>query len=117
MIFFSDKVIIDLDSLRDYIKSGYYDCNCKNEKYFEFLVEDIYIDISELVSGKNRILFDNEISEIYNYVEKEFKVLESKCFLEEELKNVFIEKLDKKFNVIKNNKNLFDRRSWIDWGG
>lgn len=116
-IFSSDKVIIDLDSLRDYIKSGYYDCNCKNEKYSEFSVEDIYIDISELVSGKNRILSDNEISEIYNYAEKELKVLESKCFSEEELKNAFIEKLDKKFNAIKNNKNLSDRRSRIDWGG
>ncbi|HBG5343571.1 TPA: sigma 54-interacting transcriptional regulator [Clostridioides difficile] len=116
-IFSSDKVIIDLDSLRDYIKSGYYDCNCENEKYSEFSVEDIYIDISELVSGKNRILSDNEISEIYNYAEKELKVLESKCFSEEELKNAFIEKLDKKFNAIKNNKNLSDRRSRIDWGG
>ena len=83
----------------------------------EFSVEDIYIDISELVSGKNRILSDNEISEIYNYAEKELKVLESKCFSEEELKNAFIEKLDKKFNAIKNNKNLSDRRSRIDWGG
>ncbi|MCC0642762.1 MULTISPECIES: sigma 54-interacting transcriptional regulator [unclassified Clostridioides] len=116
-IFSSDKVIIDLDSLRDYIKSGYYDCNCEDEKYSEFSVEDIYIDISELVSGKNRILSDNEISEIYNYAEKELKVLESKCFSEEELKNAFIEKLDNKFNAIKNNKNLSDRRSRIDWGG
>ncbi len=33
------------------------------------------------------------------------------------VKNAFIEKLDKKFNAIKNNKNLSDRRSRIDWGG
>ncbi len=42
---------------------------------------------------KNRILSDNEISEIYNYAEKELKVLESKCFSEEELKKCIYRKV------------------------
>ncbi len=41
-IFSSDKVIIDLDSLRDYIKSGYYDCNCKMKSILSFQLR-IYI--------------------------------------------------------------------------
>ena len=108
VLYSNDKVIIDLDSLREQIKKGY-----NQRKVSNFKIEDIYIDINDVSPKKNRILSENEISEIYNYAEKELKLLENRCSSKEELKELFIKKLDNKFEEIKNNENLSNRRKQL----
>lgn len=108
VLYSNNKVIIDLDSVRDYIKSGY---NLQEKSNFK--LEDIYIDINEIDSKKNRLLSDNELSEIYHYAEKELKLLENRCTSTEELKELFIERLDNKFEDIKNSENLSNRRKQL----
>lgn len=110
----NENVIIDLDNLRDYIKEGYFESSNSKKSENDFKVDDIYIDIAESFDRKNKILSQTEMSEIYNYAEKELKVLESKCSNTDELKDKFIEKLDLKFDDIKNSKNLSNRRKFIN---
>lgn len=109
---FSDKLIIDVDSLRTYIKESIKD----NEDNLEFSfdrvnLEDTYIDINEINSNK-MCLSEENIDEIYKYAEKELKVLESRQYSQEEIKNIFFERLDRKFNQIKKN-NIKENRKKI----
>ena len=108
VLYSNNKVVIDLDSVRDYIKCWY-----NLHKSTNFKVEDIYIDINDIENKKNRLLSDNEISEIYNYAENQLKLLENRCSSKEELKELFIERLDNKFDDIKNNENLSNRRKQL----
>lgn len=108
----SDKLIIDVDSLRTYIKESIKD----NEDNLEFSfdrvnLEDTYIDINEINSNK-MCLSEENIDEIYKYAEKELKVLESRQYSQEEIKNIFFERLDRKFNQIKKN-NIKENRKKI----
>ena len=108
----SDKLIIDVDSLRTYIKESIKD----NEDNLEFSfdrvnLEDTYIDINEINSNK-MCLSEENIDEIYKYAEKELKVLESRQYSQEEIKNIFFERLDRKFNQIKKN-NIIENRKKI----
>lgn len=108
----SDKLIIDVDSLRTYIKESIKD----NEDNLEFSfdrvnLEDTYIDINEINSNK-MCLSEENIDEIYKYAEKELKVLESRQYSKEEIKNIFFERLDRKFNQIKKN-NIKENRKKI----
>lgn len=110
--YFSDKLIIDVDSLRTYIKESIKD----NEDNLEFSfdrvnLEDTYIDINEINSNK-MCLSEENIDEIYKYAEKELKVLESRQYSQEEIKNIFFERLDRKFNQIKKN-NIKENRKKI----
>lgn len=109
---FSDKLIIEVDSLRTYIKESIKD----NEDNLEFSfdrvnLEDTYIDINEINSNK-MCLSEENIDEIYKYAEKELKVLESRQYSQEEIKNIFFERLDRKFNQIKKN-NIKENRKKI----
>lgn len=108
----SDKLIIDVDSLRTYIKESIKD----NEDNLEFSfdrvnLEDTYIDIDEINSNKI-CLSEENVDEIYKYAEKELKVLESRQYSQEEIKNLFFERLDRKFNQIKKN-NIIENRKKI----
>ena len=108
----SDKLIIDVDSLRTYIKESIKD----NEDNLEFSfdrvnLEDTYIDIDEINSNK-MCLSEENVDEIYKYAEKELKVLESRQYSHEEIKNIFFERLDRKFNQIKKN-NIIENRKKI----
>ena len=108
----SDKLIIDVDSLRTYIKESIKD----NEDNLEFSfdrvnLEDTYIDINEINSNK-MCLSEENIDEIYKYAEKELKVLESRQYSQEEIKNIFFERLDRKFKQIKKN-NIKENRKKI----
>lgn len=108
----SDKLIIDVDSLRTYIKESIKD----NEDNLEFSfdrvnLEDTYIDINEINSNK-MCLSEENVDEIYKYAEKELKVLESRQYSQEEIKNLFFERLDRKFNQIKKN-NIIENRKKI----
>lgn len=108
----SDKLIIDVDSLRTYIKESIKD----NEDNLEFSfdrvnIEDTYIDIDEINSNKI-CLSEENVDEIYKYAEKELKVLESRQYSQEEIKNLFFERLDRKFNQIKKN-NIIENRKKI----
>lgn len=108
----SDKLIIDVDSLRTYIKESIKD----NEDNLEFSfdrvnLEDTYIDIDEINSNK-MCLSEENVDEIYKYAEKELKVLESRQYSQEEIKNIFFERLDRKFNQIKKN-NIIENRKKI----
>lgn len=108
----SDKLIIDVDSLRTYIKESIKD----NEDNLEFSfdrvnLEDTYIDIDEINSNKI-CLSEENVDEIYKYAEKELKVLESRQYSQEEIKNLFFERLDRKFNQIKKN-NIKENRKKI----
>lgn len=108
----SDKLIIDVDSLRTYIKESIKD----NEDNLEFSfdrvnLEDTYIDINEINSNK-MCLSEENVDEIYKYAEKELKVLESRKYSQEEIKNIFFERLDRKFNQIKKN-NIKENRKKI----
>lgn len=88
----SDKLIIDIDSLRSYIKES-----IKDNLDFSFdkiNLEDTYIDINE-INSKGMYLSDENIDEIYKYAEKELKVLESRQYSQEEIKNLFFDRLDK----------------------
>lgn len=107
-IYSNKNIIIDLDCLRENIKKGY-----KHRKASKLKIEDIYIDINDVNPKKNRILSEDELSEIYNYAEKELKLLENRCSSKEELKELFIKKLDNKFEDIKNNENLSNRRKQL----
>lgn len=85
----SDKLIIDVDSLRTYIKESIKD----NEDNLEFSfdrvnLEDTYIDIDEINSNKI-CLSEENVDEIYKYAEKELKVLESRQYSQEEIKIYF----------------------------
>lgn len=104
-----NKVIIDTDSLREHIKKSLPKENkiLKNEKYDT--LEDIYIDINEINNVNKNYFSKHEVNEIYRYVEKELKVLEGKNYSEDEIKNIFFDKLDKKFNQIKKNNIMSDR--------
>lgn len=109
---YSDKLIIDVDSLRTYIKESIKD----NEDNLEFSfdrvnLEDTYIDINEINSNK-MCLSEENVDEIYKYAEKEMKVLESRQYSQEEIKNIFFERLDRKFNQIKKN-NIIENRKKI----
>lgn len=110
----NDNVIIDLDNLREYIKAGYYDSLDSRKDENDFKVDDVYIDITETLDKKNSVLSQTEMSEIYNYAEKELKLLERKCSNTDELKDMFIKKLDLKFNDIKNSRNLSNRRKFTN---
>lgn len=105
----SDKLIIDIDSLRSYIKES-----IKDNLDFSFdkiNLEDTYIDINE-INSKGMYFSDKNIDEIYKYAEKELKVLESRQYSQEEIKNLFFDRLDKKFNQIKKN-NIIENRKKI----
>ena len=109
---FSDKLIIDIDSLRSYIKENIKDKENNLEYSFEEInLEDTYIDINE-INSKSMYLSEENIDEIYKYAEKEIKVLESRQYSQEEIKNIFVDRLDKKFNQIKKN-NIIENRKKI----
>ena len=111
VLYSNSNIIIDLDSLRENIKKGY-----KQGKVSKLKIDDIYIDINDVNPKKNKVLSEDELSEIYNFAEKELKLLENRCSSREELKELFIEKLDNKFEDIKNNENLSNRRKQLSLG-
>lgn len=88
----SDTVLVDVDSLRAYIKNDIH-------IYKDDRLEDIFIDISDIMSPYN-YLSNNDISEIYQYAERELKLLEKSNYTEDEIKNIFMKRIDEKFDDI-----------------
>lgn len=104
------KLIIDVDSLRTCIKESIKNNEDNLEFSFDSVnLEDTYIDINEINSNK-LYLSEENVDEIYKYAEKELKVLESRKYSQEEIKNIFFERLDRKFNQIKKNNIIENRR-------
>lgn len=104
-----DTVYISVNSLRKSIKE-----NTKKEN-FEW-IEDVFIDISDVKSPKNRIL-SNAMSEIHQYAERQLKFLSKSEYSDEEIKNIFLGKIDKKFNELISNRKFFNKEeisSYLD---
>ncbi len=97
----SESINVEIDSLRDYIK------NTKNHNSYDDGVEDIYIDNENTDS---RLFGNNSISEIYQYAENQLKMLERKNYSEEEIKDIFLSKLDNKFTQILTSKKVSGRK-------
>ncbi|WAW14938.1 sigma 54-interacting transcriptional regulator [Peptostreptococcus equinus] len=68
-------------------------------------IEDVFIDISD---AKNSFgsFYNKSISEIYQYAEKELKILGKGNYSDEELRNIFIRKIDQKFDDIISNRDI-----------
>lgn len=97
----NDTVVVDLDSLRAYIKKDF-------DRFKDDRIEDIFIDISDLM-GSVSSLSNNDISEIYQYAERELKLLERSNYTEDEIKNIFMKKIDEKFDEILTKKPITSR--------
>lgn len=93
-----DTVYVDCDSLRKNIRSF------ENQQSYNW-IEDVFIDISD---AKNSFgsFYNKSISEIYQYAEKELKILGKGNYSDEEIKNIFIKKIDRKFDDIISNKDI-----------
>lgn len=97
----SESISIEKDSLRDYIR------NTKNHNSYDDKIEDIYIDNE---NNQGRLFGNNSISEIYQYAENQLKMLEKKNYSEEEIKDIFLSKLDNKFTQILESKKVSGRK-------
>lgn len=108
----NNNIIIDLDNLRKFIRTGYLGSQITKEEE-QLKLDDIYIDIGHLSDKTNKVLSTTQISELYNFAERELKILQNKCEDADELQDLFMQKLDQKFKEIKGNRNLSDRRKFI----
>ena len=113
----SDNLIIDIDILKNSIKESIAESLNKKEYICEDIhLDDVYIDVDDISENSGDIISGNNANEIYHYAEKELKLLESKNYSEEEIKNIFYEKLDRKFNQIKRNNIIADRKRKYSMG-
>ncbi|MDB8821100.1 MAG: sigma 54-interacting transcriptional regulator [Peptostreptococcus sp.] len=87
-----DFVFVGEDSLRSYVRKS------SDKEVFSW-IEDVFIDISDFKSTSTG-MHKNAISEIHQYAEKELKILGHSHYSEEEIKNIFLGKLDKKFDEL-----------------
>lgn len=87
-----DFVFVGEDSLRSYVRKS------SDKEVFSW-IEDVFIDISDFKSTSTG-MHKNAISEIHQYAEKELKILGHSHYSEEEIKNIFLGKIDKKFDEL-----------------
>ena len=87
-----DFVFVGEDSLRSYVR------NSTDKEVFSW-IDDVFIDISDVKSITTG-MHKNAISEIHQFAEKELKILGHSNYNEEEIKNIFLNKIDKKFDEL-----------------
>ena len=87
-----DFVFVGENSLRSYVR------NSTDKEFFSW-IDDVFIDISDVKSITTG-MHKNAISEIHQFAEKELKILGHSDYSEEEIKNIFLNKIDKKFDEL-----------------